>query len=268
MPRCLSITKRNTQCGKWALPNSSFCECHVPKLEETPAPECIICFDTISGEDAIQLGCKHSYHKSCMAHWNGDCPLCRKPLSDAEVLSAHKHQFEQKLRDVRMFCGRDAARVLDVLGLGVDLCTTGSFPHVQDVLEALQRAQNVANDGVVSQLVQQFVNGVYEELQFQFASNRESDDESISIDVSVAEVPIVSGVPVPVPVPLPAVPGVPGVLGPVFDQMATIEQVVPVLVPVEVAPVPVMEQPQLAVGFPIITTLPPGMSVVERMSSE
>ena len=51
--------------------------------EEAPCP---ICFDQISTDKYFLTGCKHAFHKECLAAWQqyaspASCPMCRGTLT-------------------------------------------------------------------------------------------------------------------------------------------------------------------------------------------
>ena len=50
--------------------------------------QCAICLET-SGDNYIQLICKHIYHKHCIDNWyktnNNTCPVCRADMTINEL---------------------------------------------------------------------------------------------------------------------------------------------------------------------------------------
>ena len=55
---------------------------YIKKLQkpQTCPEDCSICLDNIKTDNAIQLKCKHIYHRKCLFTWFGNsdtCPMCR-----------------------------------------------------------------------------------------------------------------------------------------------------------------------------------------------
>ena len=61
---------------------SVFISEYIKKLPkpQTCLEDCSICLDNIKTDNAIQLKCKHIYHRKCLFTWfenNDTCPMCR-----------------------------------------------------------------------------------------------------------------------------------------------------------------------------------------------
>ena len=274
------------------------CHKHHAVLQKTGINSCTICFDHVidaNSEDVIKLsGCNHVFHISCIADWDGGCPNCRHPLSTPEMMGIQRHALRTQMRDIDLFSGHDGAMLLRKLRQVVQLCTTGSYESVSRVTSILQHAENIADPRVTQQIIRYFEQDVDAALEHQMLAD---ESESVSIDESIAvlpEVPTLPGVPgvlgpvfdqmveqvvlgppghTPAAIarPIGAVFGVPDVFGSVryppgvppmpADYTPTASPSVSAsLVPVNVAPIQFVPRPQLA-GI-VITTLPPGMSVV------
>ena len=282
---CCMTTAKNTYCKISAtatFEGHHVCHKHHSVLQKTGVVTCTICQDHIVDPNCTEVirlaGCGHVFHMSCIAEWEGGCPNCRHPLNAVEVMVIQKQALHAKLRDVNMFAGQDAAIIMRMLRQVVELCTTGSYESVHRVMGILEHAQGIADKRIMQQALRYFAEDVYDGLEQQMLvdeAHREADSVSMSADVSVAVVPGLSelqsvggGLP-------DVLPGVPGMLGPVFDLMAVPPMpadytptasprnvYASMLVPANVAPIRVRVQPLMEMGVPVVS-LPPGMSVAE-----
>lgn len=130
MPPCTAITRRGNPCTRpvakqcrtakaptrspneaesWTLQDGVLCWQH-----RHIQLECSICLETVGKYKRFDLGCKHSFHRRCIARWlrkDGECcPLCRHTVTDSEF-SALKVKRIPKV---------DLVAVLDIINLLID----------------------------------------------------------------------------------------------------------------------------------------------------
>ena len=92
---CVAITKTKSQCkniGKWLSSGDYYCCKHAPKKQIS----CVICLSPII--DAYYLSCGHYFHRKCISRWlkkSNNCPTCREPVIDMNVLKTYQDIFNR-----------------------------------------------------------------------------------------------------------------------------------------------------------------------------
>lgn len=62
--------------------------------------DCLVCLLMMDGDDSVNLGCGHQFHKTCLTRWmtsQKHCPSCRKPAFEWILQSMHTLKLSQRL---------------------------------------------------------------------------------------------------------------------------------------------------------------------------
>ena len=93
--RCHGITVIGRRCKIKC--GHIFCHIHYDQVKKEKDC-CSICLDTLKAP--LKLKCAHSFCKECIHTWicnNPNCPYCRKPVNEEEMLVAYNYGVENKL---------------------------------------------------------------------------------------------------------------------------------------------------------------------------
>lgn len=112
--QCDGHTRNKKRCGNnskfVAENNKHYCGVHIKQIPDKTFQEylleCIVCYNHVSLNMAVETACHHVFCKSCLNKWlrrNHTCPLCRSALRNQdyelpyEDMESMAHQFITRL---------------------------------------------------------------------------------------------------------------------------------------------------------------------------